>query len=149
MALKLSTKRKAHGKKKIKKSVKKLVKKTAKKAVKKTIKKSVKKPTQKKIIKKSSISKKKPAVKKTTKVEGKLIGLITHYFPHVQAAVIKLKGPLAKGDTVKIKGYTSDITQIVASMQINRVDIQTAKKGDEIGLQVNSRVRQGDKVYKI
>jgi len=34
-------------------------------------------------------------------------------------------------------------------MQIDRVDIQTAKKGDEIGLQVSSRVRQQDKVYKI
>ncbi|MDP3042251.1 MAG: hypothetical protein Q8N62_05985 [Candidatus Omnitrophota bacterium] len=132
-------------KKKIKKSTKKLTKKTVKKAVKKSTKKLIKKKTNKK----TSVSKKKPAIKKTTKVEGKLIGLITHYFPHVQAAVIKLKGPLAKGDTVKIKGHTTDITQIVNSLQIDRVDIQSAKKGDEIGLQVTSRVRQQDKVYKI
>ncbi|MDP2830933.1 MAG: hypothetical protein Q8O02_01630 [Candidatus Omnitrophota bacterium] len=123
-------------KKKVKKAVKKLIKKTVKPAVKK----SVKKPP---------VSKKKPAIKKITKVEGKLIGLITHYFPHVQAAVIKLKGPLAKGDTVKIKGHTTDITQIVNSLQIDRVDIQSAKKGDEIGLQVISRVRQQDKVYLV
>jgi translation elongation factor EF-Tu-like GTPase len=60
-----------------------------------------------------------------------------------------LKGPLAKGDTVKIKGHTTDLTQIVSSMQIDRVDIETAKKGDEIGLLVSTRVRQQDKVYKI
>ncbi|MFH1281736.1 MAG: translation elongation factor-like protein, partial [Candidatus Omnitrophota bacterium] len=72
-----------------------------------------------------------------------------HYFPHVQAAVIKLKSPLTKGDTIKIKGHTTDVTQVVSSMQIDRVDIQTAKKGDEIGLLVNSRTRQEDKVYKI
>jgi len=53
------------------------------------------------------------------------------------------------GETVKIKGHTTDLTQIITSMQIDRVDISNAKKGDEIGLQVASRVRQHDKVYKI
>lgn len=130
---------------KVKKATRKLIKKT----VKKTEKKATKKPSIKKRVSKNNPTLKKPAIKKAAKVKGKLIGLITHYFPHVQAAVIKLKGPLAKGDTVKIKGHTTDITQVVSSMQIDRVDIQTAKKGDEIGLQVNSRVRQQDKVYKI
>ncbi|MBU4252758.1 MAG: hypothetical protein KKC39_07980 [Candidatus Omnitrophica bacterium] len=132
-------------KKKIKKSTKKLTKKTVKKAVKKSTKKLIKKKPNKK----TPVSKKNPAIKKAAKVEGKLIGLITHYFPHVQAAVIKLKAPLAKGDTVKIKGHTTDITQVVTSLQMDRVAISTGKKGDEIGLQVTSRVRQQDKVYKI
>lgn len=121
---------------------------------KKNIKKTVKK-AKKKLIKKRPVAKKKPAVKKKSPVkiaakkEGSLIGIVTHYFPHVQAAVIKLKGHLAMGDTVKIKGHTTDFTQAVTSMQIDRVVISTAKKGDEIGLQVNSRVRQGDKTYKL
>jgi translation elongation factor EF-Tu-like GTPase len=130
-----------------------------KKIVKKSAKKSIKKSAKKKIIKKKIIKKfhpkkkaapkKKPTIKKPAKTEGNLIGAITHYFPHVQAAVIKLKAPLAKGDTVKIKGHTTDLTQLVTSMQIDRVDIDRAKKGDEIGLLVSSRVRQADKVYKI
>jgi len=120
------------------------VKKAAKKIVKKRVKKTVKR-----VVKRKPASKKKVVAKKTAKKEGNLIGTVTHYFPHVQAAVIKLKGPLTKGDTLKIKGHTTDITQIVTSMQIDRVDISNAKKGDEIGLQVSSRVRQGDKVYKI
>lgn len=133
-----------------KKKIKKVTKKMIKKTVKKTIRKTAKKPaTKKKVSKKKLTLKKKPAIKKTTKNEGNLIGSITHYFPHVQAAVIKLKRTLVKGDTVKIKGHTTDITQIVTSIQIDRVDIQAAKKGDEIGLQVSSRVRQQDKVYKI
>jgi hypothetical protein len=131
------------------KKVKKLAKKSAKKTLKKKARKPVKKPVKKAVKKRPALSKKKPVIKKIAKKEGNLIGLITHYFPHVQAAVIKLKGPLTKGDTVKIKGHTTDLTQIVTSMQIDRVDIQTAKKGDEIGLQVSSRVRQQDKVYKI
>ena len=133
-----------------KKKVKKVAKKLIKKAAKKTGKKAAKKPViKKKVNKKKLALKKKPTTKKAAKNEGNLIGSVIHYFPHVQAAVIKLKKPLTNGDTVKIKGYTTDLTQIVSSMQIDRVEIQTAKKGDEIGLQVSSRVRQGDKVYKI
>jgi len=138
-------------KKKVKKTAKKLTKKTTKKTVKKTTKKTVKKSI-KKIIKKRVVKKIRPSknkrLKQSAKSEGNLIGTIIHYFPHVQAAVIRLKKPLANGDTVKIKGHTTDLTQIVSSMQIDRVEISTAKKDDEIGLQVSSRVRQGDKVYK-
>jgi len=88
-----------------------------------------------------------PAAK--PKEQGTAVGKITHYFPHVQAAVIKLKAPLAAGDTIKVKGHTTDFTQTVTSMQIDHVVVSAAKKGEEIGLQVNSRVRQHDMVYKI
>lgn len=136
----------------LKKKIKKAVKKITKKAVKKTNKNQpIKKKTIRRnpALKKKPAQKKKPVVRKSAKKEGHLIGLITHYFPHVQAAVIKLKGPLATGDKVKIKGHTTDITQVVTSIQIDRVAISSAKKGDEIGLQVTSRVRQQDKVYKL
>ncbi len=129
-----------------KKKVKKTIKKIAGKKAKKTIKKAIKR---KSAPKKKTTLKKKTSVKKSIKIEGKLIGSITHYFPHVQAAVIKLKGPLSIGQTVKVKGHTTDLTQAVTSMQIDREVISDAKKGDEIGLQVSSRVRQGDKVYKL
>jgi hypothetical protein len=139
-------------KKKIKKTTKKKIKKINRKKNKKTVRKTTKKISKKPLKKKTS--KKSPKLKKALKTktentQGKLIGLVTHYFPHVQAAVIKLKAPLFNGETVKIKGFTTDITQIANSMQIDRVEIQNAKKGDVIGLKVNSRVRQQDKVYKI
>lgn len=136
--------------KKRKKAVKKAKKKVIKKRPAARKKSAAKKlSTHKKIAKSLRKAQGKSPVKKAAKKEGNLIGTVTHYFPHVQAAVIKLKGPLAKGDTVKIKGHTTDLTQIVTSIQIDRVDIQTAKKRDEIGLQVSSRVRQQDKVYRI
>ncbi|MFA6357302.1 MAG: hypothetical protein WCY09_01340 [Candidatus Omnitrophota bacterium] len=129
----------------LKKKIKKI---TKKKTVKKTVKKIVKK-TAKKIIKKTVKNKPLAKTKVTLKKAGKLIGIVTHYFPHVQAAVIKLKAPLAMGETLKIKGHTTDFTQTITSMQMDRVNISKAKKGDEIGLQVSSRVRQDDKVYKL
>ncbi|OGW85533.1 MAG: translation elongation factor-like protein [Omnitrophica bacterium RIFCSPHIGHO2_02_FULL_46_11] len=78
--------------------------------------------------------------------KNRIIGVVTHYFPHVQAAVVKLKKPLAVGDTILLKGTTTDFEQTVASMQIDRIPLQNAKKGDEIGLQVKERVREHDLV---
>lgn len=121
-----------------------------------TLKKSASK--KKRIVKRRIIKKgalKKRLTKKTKIVKVKeakekqdIIGKVTHYFPKVRAAVVKLKAPLALGDTIKIKGHTTDFTQSITSMQIDRVPINQAKKRQEIGLLVNSRVRQHDVVYK-
>ena len=77
------------------------------------------------------------------------MGEVTHYFPHVRAAAIKLKAPLSLGDNVGIKGHTTDFSQAVNSLQIDRQPIATGKKGQEVGLLVVSRVRRRDAVYKI
>ena len=109
-------------------------------------KRAVKRKTVKKRLIKKRVAKKKRVVAK--KPKEKVIGIVTHYFPKVRAAVVKMKAPLVIGDTVKIKGHTTDFTQNVTSLQIDHVPIQAAKKGDEIGLLVDSRVRQNDVVYK-
>lgn len=131
-----------------------------------------KKPSKKKIIKKApkTIKNEKTALKKPVKkaapkraakakpakpkksgrkpAERGAIGKITHFFPHVNAAVITLKAALKVGDQIRVKGHTTDLTENVSSMQIDHKPINEAKKGDEIGLLVNSRVRAGDIVYK-
>ncbi len=114
-------------------------------------------PVKKKINKKKKVSRKITPKKKTAKkakrpalkkVKKNIIGIVTHYFPKVRAAVVKLKAPLKAGDTVKIKGHTTDFTQNIASMQIDHVPVSVAKKGQEIGLLVDSRVREHDIVCK-
>jgi len=78
------------------------------------------------------------------------IGEVTHYFPHVNAAAIKLlKSGLKVGDSVYIKGHTTDFKERVLSIQLDHATIPEGKRGQEIGLLVKSRVRQGDKVYRI
>lgn len=78
-----------------------------------------------------------------------LMGEITHFFPKVSAAVfVVANSGLKVGDTIKIVGHTTDFTQQVGSMQIDRKPIELAEKGDEIGLAVKMRVRRKDKVYK-
>jgi len=121
-------------------------KKKAKKIVKKKpAKNKIAKKLTQKTAKKKTVSPKKSVIKR----KGNVIGVITHYFPHVQAAVIKLKARLSAGETIKIKGHTTDFTQNIISMQIDHVPVNSAKTGQEIGLLVNSRVRQGDLVYKV
>ncbi len=95
--------------------------------------------------------KKKTTKKATLKKEKNIqkIGTVTHYFPKVKAAVIKItKGPLKLGDTLYIKGYSTDFKQKIASMQIERRPIKLAKKGNIIGLRVRKRTREGDTAFK-
>ena len=112
----------------------------------------IKKKAVKKPVKKAKVaSKKKKAlkIKPAARPKEPVVGVITHYFPHVKAAVLKVKMPLSVGEKIKIKGHTTDFTQTISSMQIDRVPITAAKKGDEIGLLVVSRVRRKDKVFKV
>lgn len=111
---------------------------------KKPKKKAVKKPVKKK----KSVSKKKKTARAVKKKAPKrtVIGKVTHYFPHVNAAVVKIVRPLAVGDTVEVIGHTTSFTQRIQSMQIDHVPIQKAKKGDEIGLEVKERVREHDQL---
>ena len=76
------------------------------------------------------------------------IGKITHFFSKIGVAVIELKKPLKVGDTIAIKGPTTDFEQPVDSMQIEHKNVQEAKVGQSIGLKVAERVRETDVVYK-
>ena len=58
-------------------------------------------------------------------------------------------GKLKVGDTVHIKGHTTDITETVSSIQMEHEMIETAKKGDDIGIKVSQKVRGGDKVFVV
>ncbi len=111
-----------------------------------------KKKPKKKAVKKTGKKKKSVSKKKTSRAAKKkapkrtVIGKVTHYFPHVNAAVVKLLRPLAVGETIEVIGHTTHFTQRIQSMQIDHVPIQKAKKGDEIGLEVKERVREHDQV---
>lgn len=115
------------------------------------IKKSKKKGSKKRILKKGRSKKvvKKVQAKAKKKNQKDIIGKVTHYFGHVNAAVVKLRQGLAAGDTIHIKGHTTDFTQTATSMQLDHQSISAGKKGQEIGLEVKDRVRTGDLVLRV
>lgn len=80
----------------------------------------------------------------------KEIGFVEHWFGHIMVAGIKItNGPLKIGDTIKIKGHTSDFTLAVKSMQIEHKNIEVANTGDDIGMKLPEHARQNDKVYLV
>jgi hypothetical protein len=77
------------------------------------------------------------------------VGVVSHYFGKVDVAGIDLTADLAVGDTIRISGHTTEFTQTVDSMQIDHDPVETAGPGDQIGIKVSDRVREGDTVFKV
>jgi putative protease len=82
--------------------------------------------------------------------EEKPLGKVIHYFSHIGVAVVKLDGKLAAGDEVRIVGgEETDFNQTIDSMEVDHKKVEKAKSGDEVGMKVNEKVREGYKVYKV
>jgi translation elongation factor EF-1alpha len=77
------------------------------------------------------------------------IGQVSDFFARPVVAAIELTAPLNVGDTIHIKGHSTDVQVTVASMQIRNAPVQEAKAGDPVGVKVSDRVRKGDLVYKV
>ncbi|MGD8536271.1 MAG: hypothetical protein PVF66_10525 [Candidatus Aminicenantes bacterium] len=78
------------------------------------------------------------------------IGKITHYFSKINVGVLELtKGELHIGDTIHIKGHTSDFYQKVESMQVEHSPVEMAKSGEPVGIKVESPVRENDIIFKV
>lgn len=77
------------------------------------------------------------------------VGRVTHFYPKISVAIVELKAPLSIGDKILIKGATTNFEQKVESMQIEHKNIERAEAGQIIGLKVNQRARENDRVYKV
>ena len=94
-----------------------------------------------------------PLLEKKPKVKPlpeKALGVVTHYFSRIEVVVVELtKAGLKVGDTIRIKGKTTDFAQKVKSLQIESVDVSSAKKGALVGLKVVRAAKEGDKVFLV
>ncbi|MDI6839993.1 MAG: EF-Tu/IF-2/RF-3 family GTPase [bacterium] len=78
------------------------------------------------------------------------IGKVEDYFSHVGVVAIRITNGILKiGDTIHIKGHTTDFTQTVESMEIEHNKVEEANVGDSVGIKVKERVRRHDHVYKV
>lgn len=76
------------------------------------------------------------------------VGHILHFFSKINVAVLELTAPLAVGDSILVKGPSTDFEQVVESMQIEHKNIQRADAGQSVGLKTAQRARERDVVYK-
>jgi translation initiation factor 2 gamma subunit (eIF-2gamma) len=82
-------------------------------------------------------------------MEEKKGGVVIKFFGKIGVAAIKLTDDsLRVGDTIHIKGHTTDLTQKVESMQIENQSVEEATPGADIGIKIGDRVRENDVVYK-
>lgn len=78
------------------------------------------------------------------------IGRISHYFSKLNVGVLELtKGEILIGDTIHVKGHTTDFYQKVQSMQEEHSQVESAKAGQSVGLKVEGDVRERDLVFKV
>jgi len=77
------------------------------------------------------------------------IGEVTHYYSHLEVAIVKFSRKVKVGEAAHFKGATTDFVEKIGSIQFDHKDIDEAKKGQEVGIKVSEKVRQGDKVYEV
>ncbi|MHA1965236.1 MAG: translation elongation factor-like protein [Candidatus Thorarchaeota archaeon] len=81
--------------------------------------------------------------------EKKQVGVITRYFHKIGVAAIMLEDSLSVGSKISIEGVTTSFEMTVHSMQVDRAEIESGSKGQEIAIKVADRVREKDVVYLI
>ena len=77
------------------------------------------------------------------------LGKVQEFFAQIGVATLILEGPLAVGDTIRVKGHTTDLTQRVEKIEVDHENVQSAAAGEGVGLLLADRVRIGDAVYKL
>jgi translation initiation factor IF-2 len=89
-----------------------------------------------------------PASPKPKRGEPKPIGEVTHFYSNLGVAIVKFNKKMDVGTRLKFKGATTDFEEEIKSMQYDHKDIQSATKGQEVGIKVGDKVREGDQVFK-
>ena len=78
------------------------------------------------------------------------IGKVTHYYDKIGVAIIELDASLANGDKIKfVRGGEDLFEQEVKSMQIEHDKVDSAKKGDVVGLKADKEIKDGAEVFKV
>jgi len=77
------------------------------------------------------------------------VGKVLHFFTKISVAVIELSGTLKVGDRIEVEGPNTKLAQNVESMQIEHKPIQSAGKGQSVGMKLSGLAHEGDAVFKV
>ena len=78
------------------------------------------------------------------------IGVVTHYYSHLSVAILRLEsGTLRVGDTIHIRGHTTDFRQRVESLEVDHAPVTQVGPNDDFGIKVVEHAREHDVVYKV
>ena len=77
------------------------------------------------------------------------IGRVTHYFSHLNVAVLRLTDGLKIGDRIHIFGHSTDFVQKVTSMEVNHHTVVSVNAGDDVALKVIEPAHEHDVIYRV
>lgn len=78
------------------------------------------------------------------------VGSVIKFFDKTSIAAVKLEfGDLAVGDTIHIKGTSTDFTQKIETMEFDHQPVQKAGRGQFTGIKLSQAAKPFDLVYKV
>jgi len=78
------------------------------------------------------------------------IGKVSHYYDKIGVAIVELNGTLSVGEKVKfVRSGTDLFEQVVESIQVEHKKLDSAGKGDVIGLKTDEPVKEDTEVFKV
>lgn len=80
---------------------------------------------------------------------GKKAGKVTHYYNKIGVGIVKFDTVVKVGDVLWFKGHATDFKQTVSEMEFEHKRIESAKKGQEVGIKLDQPVREHDEVYLV
>jgi putative protease len=77
------------------------------------------------------------------------VGVVVHWFARASAAVVALSHPIHVGDTIHVRGHSTDFVQQVASLALEGAPVREGAPPQSLGLRLDAPARPGDRVYRI
>lgn len=82
-------------------------------------------------------------------VGAPLLGKVRAYDAKTGEMTLRLEEPLSAGDTLRVKGRATDLTQRAEHIRVGKKAVQSALPGETAVVAVADAVKPGDAVWKL
>ena len=80
---------------------------------------------------------------------AKKVGTVTHFYNHLSVGIVRLDEEVNLGDKIHFKGHSTDFEQELSDMQFDHEFVDKGIEGQEVGIKVKEKVREGDAMYVV
>lgn len=78
----------------------------------------------------------------------KPIGVVTHFYDHISVAIVKFKKSMKVGAHLIFRHGDHESHETITSMQYDHMPITVAHKGQEVGIRVRTKVKEGYDIFE-
>lgn len=77
------------------------------------------------------------------------VGVVTHYYDKIGVAIVKASKAIKAGEKLRFGDEEKGFEQAADSMQFDHKTIDVAKKGQEVGIKVDQKAKEGTPVFSV